>query len=407
MAKTKPAEKSKKSNKSILNGTTVHRKRSSKARNKDTPETLLMQSLDLLHTSQPEEALPLAQRALARLQPTSTPTEVSIPALNLLAEINIELGDIDTAREYFLTAVSLDPIGSLPEEEGGGAEKFLWLAQICEEGGAESVRWFERGAGVLRRDIEELESSSVSPNVLYMIEEKKRKLANALCGVVEVYMTDLSWEEDVESRCELLVTEALLVAPNAPEPLQTLASVRISQERLEDARAALSRSMDLWIDLPPEDPSVPEFPTRVSLARLLIESEMEQEAMDVLERLVEEDDSSVEAWYLGGWCLYIMGEKRRKDPSDPKVEGTDEWKEIWRSGRDWLETSLKLCQKLEYEDDRLRDHAVELTEQLNKDLIFEPDKGRYDVDIERDNEWEDEDEDEGQEKSDDQQMHSI
>ena len=104
-----------------------------------------------------------------------------------------------------------------------------------------------------------------------------------------------SWEEDAESRCEALITEALLVTPEAPEVLQTLASIRISQLRTEDAQAALKRSISLWKDLTPEDPKVPDFAVRVSLARLLMEVTLEFEALEVLERLILEDDQSVEA----------------------------------------------------------------------------------------------------------------
>jgi len=260
------------------------------------------------------------------------------------------------------------------------------------------VDWYESGASSLRIQIQALlDRKKLSAEGEAMLEEKRRKLATALCGVVEVYMTDLSWEEDAETRCETLVTEALLVAPNTPEPLQTLASVRISQVRMEDARAALSRSMELWKDLPPEDPSVPDFPTRVSLARLLMETEMEDEAMEVLERLIGEDDSSVEAWYLGGWCLHLMGEKRRKgDNTASEAEAADgDWRSLLVASRDWLQNSLKLYQMLEYEDDRLRDHALQLVEGLNGELGEDEDDGDDENGIaEGDDDWEDEDEEE-------------
>ncbi|KAF2842400.1 hypothetical protein M501DRAFT_998683 [Patellaria atrata CBS 101060] len=363
MAKTRPKSKSK-----------------SKSKNKhkiepDRPEdapSLLTRATSLLQTSQPAEALPLAQRALSLLQPTSAPTPAALPALTLLGEINVELGDIDAARGHFSAAAEMDPDGGL-----GGADKFLWLAQLCEEGGREAVGWFERGAGALRREIGVLEGNSRkgkrADGVLEEgLETKKRKLADALCGVVEVYMTDLSWEEDAETRCETLVTEALLVAPNNPEPLQTLASVRISQEKAEDARIALTRSMELWKDLDPEDPAVPAFPTRISLARLLMEVEMEEDAIEVLERLVAEDDSSVESWYLGGWCLHLLADKRKGNvngsgPSD--LEGKDTaTKSILHASREWTQNCLKLYQVLEYEDERLREHALELLEDLNRTL---------------------------------------
>ena len=239
--------------------------------------------------------------------------------------------------------MELDPDGQIPEGEGGGAEKFLWLAQLSEEGGRDSVDWFERGCAVLRRqiasleeevarnipqnsakehsgDVEEVDNILAEADAETRIEEKRDKLAEALSGIVEIYMTDLSLEPDAESRCESLIAEALVVAPHSPEPLQTLASVRISQLRAEEAKAALTQSLDLWISPNIEDGgemddevsnAVPDFPTRISLARLLMEVSMLEEALNVLERLVNEDDQSVEAWYLGGWCLYLAAEMNK------------------------------------------------------------------------------------------------
>ncbi|KAA6406920.1 MAG: hypothetical protein FRX48_09218 [Lasallia pustulata] len=355
MAKSRPARPAKESRKgksnSILHGTHAPR---SKPPPKNNPPLLLHS------TSAPAD-----------------PTPAALPALTLLAEIHIELGDVEAARSYFLQAVDIDPEGLAPD----GAEKFLWLAQLCEEGGGESVRWFERGAEVLRREIAVGEGKAGRE---LEVEEKKRRLAGALCGVVEVWMTDLSWDPSAESHSEALVTEALLVAPLAPEPLQTLASVRISQQRVPDAKAALARSMELWIDLPPEDPHVPEFATRISLARLLMEVGMEARALEVLERLVGEEDGSVEACVEGE--AMAIGEG----------EGED-WRGLWLSSREWLKNGLKLYEMQEYEDERLRDHALELVGGLDAELgeVGENEE-------EEGGEWEDE-EDEGDEDNDDDQ----
>lgn len=201
-------------------------------------------------------------------------------------------------------------------------------------------------------------------------------------------MTDLSWETDAEAKCESLITEALLIAPHSPEPLQTLASIRISQTRIPEAKKALADSISLWKDLPPEDAGVPGFPTRISLARLLMEVEMEEEALEVVERLVAEDDQSVEAWYLGGWCLYLLGEKRKDNQAigadavmhDEKPQKKREDSLLMAllvSSREWLRQSLQLYEVLDYEDERLRDHAKELVDGLDTELI-----ARHDVDEE-------------------------
>ena len=111
--------------------------------------------------------------------------------------------------------------------------------------------------------------------------------------------------------------------------LQTLASVRISQERVEDAREALKRSVSIWKDIPAEleDEARPDFATRVSLSRLLMEVEAEQEALEVLDLLVKEDDQSVECWYLGGWGQVLMSQK--ESLSEPEKLRLQEQAKLW------------------------------------------------------------------------------
>ena len=104
---------------------------------------------------------------------------------------------------------------------------------------------------------------------------------------------------------------------------------------------------------------------------------MEDEAFKVLERLVNDDDTSVEAWYLGGWCLYIVGEKLKeaKKEKNGDVEADDEFKQTWSMSRKWLATCLKLYEVQEYEDDRLGEHAIELFQNINNELGEPPEAG--------------------------------
>jgi tetratricopeptide (TPR) repeat protein len=391
MAKTKPNNKrSKKREKSAL-----HRVAGSPSKPSAPPESpsiLLAQATATLQQGDIAGAVKPAKRALSLLDPQS---EGALSALNLLGEIHVELGDIDAARKYFLQAAAIDEDGMISEDVGGGAEKFLWLAQLSEEGGQDSVDWFEKGAVSLRIQIQKLLDKKKLDKVgEALLEEKTRKLTGALCAVVEVYMTDLSWEEDAEQKCEALVTEATMVAPGFPEPWQTLANVRISQERMDDARAALKRSLDLWRDLPPESSVVPDFPTRVSLARLLMEADMDADAIEVLERLVGEDDTSVEVWYLGGWGLYIMGEKQKNGEVNGENGDGESWRVSWISSRQWLTQSLLLFKQQEYEDERLGEHAKELLAKLTAELGAEVTAGDQDEDGEEWEDDEDSDEDE-------------
>lgn len=159
----------------------------SKQKMAQEPSLLLDQATILLQTGHIEDALGNAQQALE----SSAEGAAQLPALNLLGEINVELGEIDTAREYFLRAVDIDPTGSIPESDGGGAEKFMWLAQLSDQGGVDSVQWFEKGVSTLRQILQSFEGRT-SPEDVEKAGEKKVKLANALCAVAEIYMTDLS-----------------------------------------------------------------------------------------------------------------------------------------------------------------------------------------------------------------------
>lgn len=379
MGKTRPPDKVKlsKRNKKLL--------AQKRAKEQIDPTQLLLQATTLLQTGEPDSALTPATAALAILisQHGDKATEL-LPALNILGEINLELGEehIEAARTYFTQAATIDPLGAIPEDQGGGPEKFLWLAQLSEEGGEDSVKWFTKGATTLRNQIAALQTSNAQH--AEEIAERRDRLASALCGIAEVYMTDLSFDdEEAETRCNEVMAEALALTPDNPETLQTLASVRISQAKRDEARTYLTKSLGLWKDLHPMDERVPPFPTRISLARLLMEAEMEEESIEVLERLIQEDDHSVEAWYLGGLCLNLLVQKR-----DSSVGDDEDTKSMLKRARQWLLQCLKLAQALEYEDDRLIEHAGELVAEMNG-VLGEP----MEDEVNEEDEWEDEDDD--------------
>jgi tetratricopeptide (TPR) repeat protein len=397
MAPTRPSKKAKAKNRS-------HPKKPTAAPTKPAKQ-LLAEATALLEQGDAPSAVSTARAALdAALENDSAR---ACAAHMLLGEINVELGEIDTARSHFLEAARLDEDGSLAEDLGGGPEKFNWLAQLSEEGGADSVAWFERAAACLRAQIQALGAAAddarrkgsargtAEKEIEAVTSGKKKKLSETLCAVAEVYMTDLSWEEDAEARCEALITEATMIAPELPDAWQTVANVRVSQSRRDDAVAALERSMALWTDLEPEDPGVPPFPSRVSLTRLLIECDLQQKAVEVCERLVLDDDGSVEAWYLGGMAHYTLGEKGKLEASgvengnsssDPKVD----WKKEWVRARQWLSQCLLLFEAQEYEDERLGEHAKELLTTVNTEVGDLPDEDDEDEDGAG---WEDVDED--------------
>jgi hypothetical protein len=126
---------------------------------------------------------------------------------------------------------------------------------------------------------------------------------------------------------------------------------------------------------------------------------MEEQAKEVTERLVAEDDRSVEALYLGGYARYRLGEKVK---NQGQASDADAWKASWRSARKWLAQCLKVFRQEEYEDERLGEHANELLESIKSEL-GEPAEEGDDEDS-----WEDTDEEEweGLEDDEDTEMNS-
>ena len=120
---------------------------------------------------------------------------------------------------------------------------------------------------------------------------------------------------------------------------------------------------------------------------------MEAEAMIVLNRLVSEDDQSIEAWYLGGWCQHLMAEREKasnyQNGSGDKTQ-TDQAQDVdatLKSSRHWLKTSMKLYELLDYEDERLFEHAKELVTSL--DMVLGPEDEQAEEGAEDDeDEWE-------------------
>jgi Tetratricopeptide repeat len=79
--------------------------------------------------------------------------------------------------------------------------------------------------------------------------------------VGNVYRCPCSFDPAAESNCEELLKAALQVDPENTEALQTLASVRMSQQRPDEAKEILQKAWSSWKDLDAgvcDRPSLPE-----------------------------------------------------------------------------------------------------------------------------------------------------
>lgn len=74
--------------------------------------------------------------------------DFELRVFNFMGVFYVEFGDIEEVREYFQCVVNFDEDGIVDEKIGGGFEKFFFLVQLSEDGGQDSVQWFDCGVVV-------------------------------------------------------------------------------------------------------------------------------------------------------------------------------------------------------------------------------------------------------------------
>ena len=79
--------------------------------------------------------------------------------------------------------------------------------------------------------------------------------------------------------------------------------------------------------------------------KLFLEFELFEPALLVLTGVMATDDQEVEAWYLEGWCFFMMAERAREsggalDDSELTFEN------LARDARDCLEACRTVCRVL-------------------------------------------------------------
>lgn len=89
-----------------------------------------------------------------------------------------------------------------------------------------------------------------------------------------------------------------------------------------------------------DDPRLPPIPSRLALVKLFLELSLFTPALLVLQGIMASDDQEVEAWYLEGWCFFMMSEQAQEN--DGKLEDLT-WQELARDARDCLETCQTVC----------------------------------------------------------------
>ncbi|KAL6307451.1 TPR-like protein [Sparassis latifolia] len=333
-----------------------------------------------------ELAKRFAQRVLER-EPNHT------QAKEILGVVYLETGELDAAKSTFESLLPPNPgAPSIPPPSA-----HLYLAQLSEDDPQLALRHYQSAVDILNVQLKGKERAVDLPGPSDDEVELKQNIVGALIGMVEIWMDpsyDLCFDPAAEKTCEDLLNMALQTDPGNTEALQSLASVRLSQQRPDDARVHLEHAWSVWKDLDLDDSRLPPISSRLTLVKMFLELSLFTPALLVLQGIMSSDDQEVEAWYLEGWCFFLMAEQAQE-----KGGKLDElaWQDLARDARDCLETCQMLHINLEHPDTPLLEHTKELIAKLDAlGIQPSPDDGGKDDD--GDAGWEDvdgsEDEDE-------------
>ncbi|KAJ3314940.1 hypothetical protein HDU76_002292 [Blyttiomyces sp. JEL0837] len=339
------------------------------------PQELLDRARKALDTCQPDLAREFCLRALKASESSTAPEQAVI--LEFLGIVEMEAaaaaaavdgaddGDQKAqeatarAEEYFRKAVEIDPTAV-------GASCYMYLGQMAVE--KESIDFYERGIAIMMNDVEEGRVSEEE------IPQMQQKVMSAFCSMTEIYMTDLCDEPEAESKCEEFMSRALQIDTQYPEVNQTLASVRLSQSRPQEARALMETSLKGWIDEnPAECPNWPIYHQRINAAKILLELGMYEAATRVLQTCLQENDSDPEGWYLFGWCYFRMGggEAGQEAQELAASVGGEQRKNIsleekvafWVDARECLSKLIEISEAIEVEGPMM-EHAKDLVQTI-------------------------------------------
>jgi len=273
-------------------------------------EKLVAQGEKALEEFQPELALKFFKRALAiDNQESSTTARV----LDLTGETLVAVGEPEEALGHFLKSSQVAP--------NENPYKWLYLGQLQE--GSESLQCFRTGIAMLGALKQEQTDAAAC-------EKLDKEIGKAYCNIAEIYMTDLCMEENAEQQCEEAVRLATEHDSTSLDLGLSLANLRLSQSRPEDACSAMAvvykhviasldaqarkpilsafredQSADSAASSSAEEPEPVEPEMCVSVVQRLIECATVQPAlataaMEVAQRLLLLDDSNIELWYLLG-----------------------------------------------------------------------------------------------------------
>ncbi|PWV22045.1 hypothetical protein C3747_1g179 [Trypanosoma cruzi] len=210
---------------------------------------------------------------------TRSPNNIDV--LEAYAELLIHHAqDVPRAKQMLQHAIELDP--------QRGYVNYLNLAQLSDAD--ESLECYQRALQIVYGELRSC--------------RKKRKrntlnetLSTIYCAIAELYLTDLCYAPDAEQHCEESIVQALKCNGQSVEAHQLQASLRLSQNRPEEALQSLRHAVDLTHRL--SEAHQPTYDSKVELSRLLMQVSPDDAYRFLLE-ILQLGDNNPYIWFLLG-----------------------------------------------------------------------------------------------------------
>lgn len=139
-------------------------------------------------------------------------------ALEMMANLLAEEGDIVKAKEYLTKAVRVQP--------DTGFSKYMYLGQLSE--GLEAVQMYEKGIHIMEKEREEFISKEKGAGATQSCPITNTDISQGYSTIAEIYLTDACFEENAEQRCKECLDRALEEDPRNAEAHQLMASFWLS-----------------------------------------------------------------------------------------------------------------------------------------------------------------------------------
>lgn len=274
--------------------------------------SIVAQAKSFLEENNSKEALK-ALKPLKKSLKSSNSSNVELH--QIFADAYLDDGQLEKAYPLLVRACELDPNGTI-----GGSDKYFTLGQVA--GGEDGIR-------LLMQGIESV--SQQAGDVLR--QDQADKIVNGLLSMIEIWMTDLCMEPNAESQCEELIAKAMEVSDSkSPEAWVTLGSIRISQQRFDDAVEAFTQSWRFFQEkktkieeaIESGNATHSEFvdllQPLLNLTKMCIEMGLYEISLEILAAIKDVDEDNLEGLYLEGFTHYLICKLELFKHKNPSTE---------------------------------------------------------------------------------------